>query len=285
MQNFNKLINLKFQTSTGQAFEINTPTKGMKPQIEISGNLTMEGYTHTFEVRITNFFSDSIEGDITDIIVTAGYEGKMSAGIFGTVQNVYTENPGPDKVTIISCVSANYDAWINKTINIKLKEGYKLSDAIEQVRTALGYEPSIIDLSISNKASAAALNHNGRCTEALQKIKNEFPGISIITDGKKLRVFPTEAKSTSMVVHDLPLLTQPPQFSGGTVSLVAPWEPMVKPGDYVHFPTTFNKKSLGAIVFDTAMVNTIQFHFATNTDPNEMIITGTPAAKLLSEAK
>lgn len=283
MQNFNKLINLKFQTSTGKAFEINTPRHGFKPQIEITGNLTMEGYTHTFEVRITNFFSDSIEGDITDIIVTAGYEGKMSAGIFGTVQNVYTESPGPDKVTVLSCVSANYDAWINKTIDLKLTGGFTLGTAVEQVTKALGYEPAIIDSAIITKTCVAPLNHNGRCTEALQKIKNAFPGVSIITDGKKLRVFPTEAKSQNMVIHSLPLLIQPPQFSGGMVNIVAPWESMVKPGDYVQFPTTFNKKTLGSIVSNLAMVSTIQFHFATNTDENEMIISGTIDSKLKAD--
>lgn len=285
MANFNKIINLTFQTANGEAFSIVTPTKGIKPQIEISGNLTMEGYTHNFEVRITNFFSDSIEGDITDIEVIAGYEGKLSAGIYGAVQNVYTESPGPDKVTVLSCISANYDAWIKNTIDLKLKENFSLQDAITQVTSALGFNPAIVDASIASKVCAAPLNHNGRCSEALAKIKSMFPGVTIITDGKRLRVFPTEAKAANMVVHNLPFLTQAPQFSGSTVSLVAPWEPMVKPGDYVTFPTTFNKTTLGSIVFDTAMVNSIQFHFATNTDANEMILSGTPASKLLSEVK
>ena len=285
MANFNKIINLTFQTANGEAFSIVTPSKGIKPQIEISGNLTMEGFTHNFEVRITNFFSDSIEGDITDIEVVAGYEGNLSAGIYGAVQNVYTESPGPDKVTVLSCISANYDAWIKNTIDIKLKANFSLQDAISQITSALGFEPAIIDTSIASKVCAAPFEHNGRCSEAISKIKTMFPGVTIITDGKKLKVFPTEAKSSNMVVHNLSLLTQAPQFTGGSVSLVAPWEPMIKPGDYVTFPTTFNKASLGSIIFDTAMVNSIQFHFATNTDANEMILSGTPASKLLSEAK
>lgn len=283
MANFNKLINLTFKTKSGIAFCINTPAKGVKPQIEISGNLTMEGFTHNFEVRITNYYSDSIDTDLenaTYIVVSAGYEGKMSAGIYGAVQNVYTESPGPDKVTVLSCVSANYDAWISKTVDLKLAENFSLQDAVSAVTDALGYDPAIIDSSIAAKKCAAPLNHNGRCTEAITKIKGAFPGVSIITDGKKLRVFPTEAKQRSVVVHELGLLTQAPQYSGGTVNLVAPWEPMVKPGDYVHFPTNYKRTSLGAIVSDTAMVNTIQFHFATNTDENEMTITGTTTAKL-----
>jgi hypothetical protein len=280
MPNFNKLINLKIQTKSGQAFEIVTPTKGIKPQIEISGNLTMEGYTHNFEVRLTNFYSDSIDDEVSEIIVTAGYEGEMSAGIYGAVQNVYTDTPGPDKVTVLSCVSANYDAWVNNTINMKLKAGYKLEDAITQVSQALGYNKAIIDASVSSLTSAAPLEINGRCTEAIAKIKTAFPGVSIIVDGKKLRVFPTEAQQSSVIVHDLKLLSQAPQYSGGSVNIVAPWNPMIKPGDYVHFPNKIRQQSLGAITTDTAMVNTIQFHFATNTDDNEMVITGTTTTKL-----
>ena len=285
MANFNKIINLTFQTARGTAFSVITPTRGIKPQIEISGNMTMTGYTHNFEVRITNFFSDAIEGDITDIEVVAGYEGKLSAGIYGKVQNVYTESPGPDKVTVLSCISANYDAWINNTIDIKLMANFSLQEAISQVTTALGFEPANIDVSLATKICAAPFNHNGRCSEALSKLKTVFPGICIITDGKKLRVFPKEAKAANMVVHNLALLTQAPQYSGSTVSLVAPWEPMIKPGDYVTFPTTFNKLSFGSVLFDTAMVNSLQFHFATNTDANEMILSGTPAIKLLTEVK
>lgn len=280
MANFNKLINLKIQTKSGEAFEIVTPTKGIKPQIEISGNLTMEGYTHNFEVRLTNFYSDSIDDEVSEIIVTAGYEGEMSAGIYGSVQNVYTDTPGPDKVTVLSCVSANYDAWINNTINMKLKAGYKLEDAITQISQALGYNKAIVDASVSSLTSAAPLEFNGRCTEAIAKIKTSFPGVSIIVDGKKLRVFPTEAQQNSVIVHDLKLLTQAPQYSGGSVNIVAPWNPMIKPGDYVHFPNKFRQQSLGAITTDTAMVNTIQFRFATNTDENEMVITGTTTTKL-----
>jgi hypothetical protein len=285
MANFNKLINLSFQTNTGKSFTIKTPIHGPKPQIEISGNLTMEGYSHNIEIRLTNFYTDSIDGDITSVSVEAGYEGAMSAGVFGTVQNMYTETPGPDKVTVISCVSASYDRWINSTIDMKLKEGFTLETAITQISNALGYDRAIIDVSISGLTCAAPLQFNGRCTEALSKVKEAFPGVTVVVDGNKLRVYPTEAKQSSVIVHNLALLAQAPQFTGGTVNIVAPWNPMIKPGDYVHFPTSIRRQSLGAITADTAQVNTIQFHFATNTDVNEMVITGTPTSKLKEATK
>lgn len=283
MQNFNKLIDIKFVTQT-KAFEIKTPRHGIKPQIEISGNLTSQDYVLNFEVRITNLYCDDID-DITDIIVTAGYEGNMSAGLAGKVQNMYTETPGPDKVTVFSCVTANYEAWLNKTIDLKLKEGFSLSDAIKQINAALEFETPIIDASVASLTCPAPLAVNGRCSEAISELKKAFQGVSIVPEGKKLRVYPTTAERQSATIHKLQLLTQAPQYSGGTVSVMAPWNPMVKPGDYIQFFNNFKKTSIGAVVTNTAYVNAVQFSFATCTDQNEMIITGVVTNQLEKEVK
>lgn len=283
MQNFNKLIDIKFVTQS-ETFEIKTPRHGIKPQIEISGNLTSQDYVLNFEVRITNFFCDNIDA-ITDVVVTAGYEENMSAGLTGKVQNVYTETPGPDKVTVLSCVTANYDAWLNKTIDMKLKEGFALSTAIDQLTSALGFEPALIDGTVASLTCAAPLSVNGRCSEAVSELKKAFPGVSIVPEGKKLRVYPTTAGRQSATIHKLNLLTQAPQYSGGTVSIIAPWNPMVKPGDYVQFFNNFKKTTVGAVVTNVAYVNSVQFSFATCTDQNEMIVTGVVTNQLDKDVK
>ena len=283
MQNFNKLIDITFITQS-ETFKIETPRHGIKPQIEISGNLTSQDYVLNFEIRITNFFCDDIDA-ITDVIVTAGYEGNMSAGLAGKVQNVYTETPGPDKVTVLSCVTANYEAWLNQTIDLKLKEGFSFSEAIEQINNALGFETPIIDGAVASLTCSAPLAVNGRCSEAISELKKAFPGVSIVPEGKKLRVYPTTAERKSATIHKLNLLTQAPQYSGGTVSVMAPWNPMVKPGDYIQFFNNFKKTSIGAVVTNTAYVNTVQFSFATCTDQNEMIVTGVVTNQLAKEVK
>lgn len=283
MQNYNKLIDIKFITKS-QTFEIKTPRSGIKPQIEISGNLNSQDYVLNFEIRITNLFCDDIDS-ITDVIVTAGYEGNMSAGLVGKVQNVYTESPGPDKVTVLSCVTANYEAWLNNTIDLKLKAGFSLSTAIDQLTTALEFETPIIDGAVASLTCPAPLSVNGRCSEAISELKKAFQGVSIVPEGKKLRVYPTTAGRESATVHKLQLLTQAPQYSGGTVSVMAPWNPMVKPGDYVQFFNNFKKTSIGAIVTNIAYVNSVQFSFATCTDQNEMIVTGVVTNQLDKEVK
>ena len=283
MQNFNKLIDIKFITQK-DAFEIKTPRHGIKPQIEITGNLTSQDYVLNFEVRITNFFCDDIDS-ITDVVVTAGYEGNMSAGLSGKVQNVYTESPGPDKVTVLSCVTANYEAWLNQTIDLKLKEGFALSTAIDQLTSALEFEPALRDGAVAFLTCPAPLAVNGRCSEAISELKKAFQGVSIVPEGKKLRVYPTTAQHQSATIHKLNLLSQAPQYSGGTVNIIAPWNPMIKPGDYVQFFNNFKKTSIGSIVTNVACVSTVQFSFATCTDQNEMTITGIVTNQLDKEVK
>lgn len=278
MENFNKLIDLKIETDS-EAFEIKTPRNGPKPQIKISGNLTAGGFIQNFQIECTNFFSNSIN-NAARITVKAGYEGNMSAGISGEVQNVYTASPGPDKVTVISCASASFDSWISKTINLKLKAGFSLQDAIYEVTNALGFEPAEIDAGIASKICAAPLYMNGKCSEAIKLIKDAFNGIAVTTDGKKLRVFSLESTRKTVVVHTLPFLTQAPQFSGGLVNLTAPWNPMVKPGDYVKFPIDFKQTSQGSLVSNEASITSIQFSFSTDGDENEMVLTGTVTSQL-----
>ena len=114
----------------------------------------------------------------------------------------------------------------------------------------------------------------------MMEIKKAFPGVSITADGKKLRAFPTDGRRQDATVHALSVLTQPPQFSGGTVSITAPWEPMIKPGDYVRFPVTYSKAEFGSVRTDMVMVNTIQFRFGTNGAANEMVVSGTAVGAL-----
>lgn len=282
MENFNKLIDLKIETDK-DAFEIKTPRHGIKPHIKIDGNLSMAGFCQNFNVEVTNLYTNDIN-NIARITVTAGYEGCMSAGISGDVQNVYPASPGPDKTTVISCTAALFDSWIKKTINLKLKAGFALQDAINEVTNALGFDPAEIDAGVASKVCEAPLAVNGKCSEALKQIKGAFPKIAIVTDGKKLKVFGLESQRQTIITYDLCFLSQAPQFSGGQVTVCAPWNPMIKPGDYVRFPIEYRQTSQGAVVFNTAMVNSIQFTFSTDGDENEMTLTCTPTSQLKAEA-
>lgn len=277
--NFNKIINLKFSTSNGKVFEIKTPKIGSKPDIEISGSLTPNGYAENFEIRVKNLYISGIESDLTTIEVSAGYADKLSSGLFGTVTNCYTANPSPDKETVILCTCANIETWSKETIDLKLEKNFTLSTAVAQIANKLGYA-YFIESSLMNSLSSAPFYFNGRCSVALNKLKTFFPKILIESDGKKITVYSAESKMISKVVHTLKIFLQSPQFSGGVVSLSVPFNPVFKCGDFVRFPTTFASKTIGSLLYNEAQINSIQFSFGTVSDTNEMILSCTPTSKI-----
>lgn len=273
MENFNKIIDITFRTPNNR-FYIRTPRKGLKPHIELSTTLNMGTFAENFEIRLTNFYSDDIANEITNIEVEAGYEGSTKVAFKGKVNNVYTENPGPDKVTVISCSTANYETLTQAVLNMKLAKGFMLKDAMKKISDALKFDPPQIDKSIETKTCEAPFSHNGKALDAITALKTAFPEISVTVTGNTLNVTPTEGKGTSAKTHDIVFLTQAPQYSGGTVNIVAPWNPAIKCGDFVHFPARAMNKSVAAIVTDVAKVNTIQINFSTD-DTNEMNVSGT----------
>lgn len=260
----------------GENFTIKTPRTGRKPNIEISGQLTAKDYVADFEVRITNLYlADKILSDYHEIEVTAGYEGSMSAGLSGTILNIYNESPGPDKVTVIQCASASFNKWINATVNLELDENFKLSEAIDKITKALDFDEAFIDNEIQSMTSPTPLKINGSAKQAIVELEKLFPDTKTILSPNRISVYPKEGK-TNGKNHQLPLLIQAPQFSGGVVNLIAPWRPEISPGDTVTFSTNYYSTQTidSSKIGNTAEVVAIDFNFSTN-GANEMHITGT----------
>lgn len=282
--NYNRIIDIYLNTKQGKQVEIKTPRYGRKPQISISGKLGMDFNASEFEVRITNLYSDSILSGLTSIDVFAGYADNLSFAISGSVANVFTEKPAPDKVTVIQCITAQYESWFNKTAKIEFKSSFSVKDFIDKVSSALGFDSAIIDSDIIEETFNAPFSHNGRIVDAIRKY-NKAVGINdwlVITPiNGRLRVFKASANGRHKgeaysSVHTLNLLSQVPQFSGGVVNLVLPWIPTIKPGDLVQFPAGIAKTSIGALQYNKAVVDTVSFNFSTIGKENQMIIMGTP---------
>lgn len=277
--NYNRIIDVYLNTLQGKQIEIKTPRYGRKPQISISGKLGMERNANEFELRITNLYSDSILSGLTSIDVFAGYADNLSFALSGSVQNIYTENPAPDKVTVIQCVTAEYDTWLNKTAKIEFQSSFSVKAFADKVSSALGFDSAIIDSDIAGETFNAPFSHNGRIIDAIGKfIKGiHIDGLCITPQNKRLRIFRASANGkVYSASHTLNLLSQSPQFSGGVVNLVLPWIPTVKPGDLVQFPTEIAKASIGALQYNKAVVDTVSFEFSTLGGGNQMTIVGTP---------
>jgi len=275
MNYYNKLIDLTF-ISDADSFTIKTPRYGRKPNISISGNFTTKTFISNFEIHVTNLFTNKILSDYHHVMVRAGYEDSMSSAFMGEVTNIYTATPGPDKETVIMCMQANLSDWVSEVIDLKLDVGTSLTEIIRQVSAKLGYQEAYIDPKLKDKTLSVTMQANGSVRDIVDEIKKIFTGVNVTIDSNRLYVFP-EKDSTQQRIHKLPFLIQAPQFSGGIVDIVAPWNPQVKPGDYVEFPIN-NIYSITGVMDATvktnrASVKTIDFNFST-TNSNEMNIQG-----------
>lgn len=278
--NWNKLIDITLKapsdSGTGESFTIKTPRAGRKPNIEISGVITQKDFVSSFEIRITNLYlADKILSDYHEIEVIAGYENKMSAGIKGTILNIYNESPGPDKVTVIQCAAASFNKWLNTTVNLELDENFKLSEAVDKITKSLNFDEAFIDSAIQSMTSPTPLKINGGAKQAVSELEKLFPEIKIILSPNKISIYPKEGK-TNGKNYLLPLLIQAPQFSGGVVNLIAPWQPEIFPGDTVTFSTNYYSTQTTSTdkIGNTAEVVSLEFNFSTYST-NEMHITGT----------
>ena len=275
MQNYNKLIDLTFIGASG-GFSIRTPRSGLKPNISITGELTSASLATNLDIRVTNLYTDKIMSSFQEVLVTAGYESKQSAVLRGSIINVTTETPGPDKVTLIQCTTSNYDLWLDGTVNLNLPAPVMLKAALAQLTGALGYQTEYIDPSLLLKTSTVPLCVNGTVRTAIDTLKKLFPDVTLSIESNRIYAVPQEGV-TLKKVHFLRYLMQAPQFSGSAVSLMAPWEPSVRPGDFIQYSLTgYGTRNLAADkVLKRARVISVQFSFDTVGSQNEMLITGT----------
>ena len=206
--------------------------------------------------------------------------GTVIVSAVGEVSNMFTASPGPDKETVIFCNVADMTSWMYKAVNISFKAGTSLREVAKSVSDALGYDTPYISPTVDGRTFSAPFCCNSSARDAIAKIKQNFSGVEIYADSNRLRVIHTS--DAVQEVHQLKVLIQPPQISGGSVSLTAPYNPDVKPGDKMYFPVQYyqtnligdsaalkNKKTAAAAVVS------VQFSLSTTRGNNEMHITGT----------
>ncbi len=260
--NFNRIIELEL-ASQNDSFKISCPAKGRKPDIEISGVMDQSDQVSNFEVRIKNLYTDKILADYQTIKVTAGYEGNLSTSIIGSVMNVYTSEPAPDKVTVIQCLQSQLTSYLNKTVSLSLKAGFTLEEALRQISTALEFNAPQVDSSIT-KTAAAPLQTSGLAKDVLHSLRSYWPDVVIVVDNNKLKATPND-RGTSKIFN-INYVTSAPQFSGNLITLTCPWVPDLKPRDYINIKTNFYEKdnTLNATdVKSKYLVNSISFTFGT----------------------
>lgn len=279
--NFNKIIDLTLSaTAEGDGFEIACPRTGRKPDIEIEGLLTPDDNVQSFTIRVKNLYTSKILSHFHFVKASCGYEKKMAVSFQGSVINVYTESPGPDRTTVIYCAAASFDDWVSARNDYYFPAGTTLKDILEKLTKDLNFNEATGDEETLNRTIGTKLELTGTAKDVVHRLRSYFTDIKIIVRAGGLSVIGDN--QAQRAVFEIPYMLTPPQISGNQYTITAPWDPAIKPGDMIKVNTAFSTKSTETGDQDAGTggsdgdgkqleVIEIRFHFGTISG-NEMTI-------------
>lgn len=283
LENYNRIINLYFLDSNNVvAAMVKCGKTGRKPNIEITGQFTEEDVVPVFNITIKNFYLNRDVGKYQKLRVEAGYQGNLCNAFEGTIFYMYTETPGPDATTVIQCGAGNFNEWLTQTVNINLPAGYSLKSAITLIADKVGCSAVYTDSTLQALTSKAPLQEQGFVRQALFKLKEIFNIDVAISSNQIIVSKKAEESAPTTVPISIDFMSAPMQIVGGakaqsTVTITAPWNPKIKIGDLISFPTKYYTTTGYALTTSgnkgIAQVISLQFHFSTAGRVNQMVIT------------
>lgn len=275
--NFNRQISLTFYENDADetgAFRIQCPATGRRPNIEISGTLLPVDYMSNIEIRIVNLYLNNAK-TFKRIKVEAGYQNSMSVAFEGEVTNIYDESPGPEKVTVISCVQGRLSKTYGNTVSIKLDKNFSLKTALTQITNGAGLAAPDITFS-EEETCASSFSFEGTVQEAVHQLGSLFPDVILLFSNDTIKATKNE-KGTNETAKTIKFLQSPPQVVGTTVVLKAPWDPSIKPGDIVTVnAVSFITKGLvtvGKLMKEYRIIS-VEFRYSTVQGTNQMTLQG-----------
>ena len=290
---WNKVIDLYFlDENKTQLAVLKCPRFGRKPSIEVTGELypTLSG--NGFNVTVKNLYLDTIVRGAQKIRMVAGYAGSESLSLEGDIAYIHQASPAPEGSTVIQCMPTSTAEWITTPITLNLEKGYTLEAALKRISKQLNFRQSLISPNAILLTSNEALQFQGTCQNALERLKQSFSNVQLANMGDIIQAHIT-GDTAGKVIHDISFLSAPPEIKAGTqttvsgATITAPWIPSLKPGDVIRFNTRFYQsvQLLRNFAADQTILEILQlnFHFATVKAINQMTIVGVPAVGVLSE--
>ena len=294
-----------------QKITISCPDFGMKPDITMSVNLIPGQSCYKMVVKIRNLNIDSINiRDWTHMTVKAGYKSDGGQYINYTcpVFSSYVESPNPDGITVFEglTVGGTEGVLTEGTIRINFLSGKttlreiisKCADHIAPgIEVASTLTDEMMDAPVSTNINRTIYAQNGLAIlnwlqTTISKILYEsFGGCSSfvqLVDGK-LYIQVVNGPSASPVLTDSIVnlnMIKSAVFNGTALTVEAPWNPSLSPGDLFYMPPEFlNGSKLPNSIPSKDYTNeqnlyrvlTMSVQFATAQDTNNMTILSVPA--------
>lgn len=269
-KSYNKIIELELISRT-KTIRIASPLWGRKPNINITGTFTSQDNITIFEVRIYNLYLDVDYSEVHSLVVTCGYAGEKQTAIVGAISAMYTDSPGPDRVTVIQCTNADVGKWLTKACDISVEKGESFKTVLETISKDIGFNPPKINK--VDKTLESPFEHNGLVKDAVHKLRDLFPSVFIRIDSN---FFSASEKSGSGTKYQIRYLSSAPQFSGASVSFTSPWIPALRPEDTVQLSTSYYVQDITSMTLDKKSefkVTSVSFEFSTIDGTNSMTVT------------
>lgn len=296
-------------TVPAQVLEIKNTNSGLKPDITLNINLLPNQNCYGATVRIKNFNLDPIDVREWDkMVITAGYRTGPKVIYNCPIFSSYLESPNPDGVLVFEglTVGSAEDVLTNKYLVIEFRqEEITLERLIKDV--AKGISDSIsVDLALGEIYTEQVLKvtkqrvfaQNGMAvlnwlqtfvSEYVAKMTdNETTVLTQLIDNKLSVIAINGQNRTPKVLENvinLDMVTGA-TFVGTALTVVAPWNPALRPGDLFYMPPQFiNGSKLPNSISISDYRNkenlyralTISVEFATVDAQNKMTILAVPA--------
>lgn len=292
-----------------QVLELNCTDHGLKPDISLSINLLPGQNCYGATLKIKNFNLDAIDIRNWDkMVITAGYRTGSKVIYNCPIFSSYMESPNPDGVTVFEGLTVGIaedvltDRYIiidfvqeEITLERLIRDVAKGISAGVTVEIALGDEYAKEQLIVTKQKVYA---QNGMAVlnwlqEFVSSVVYEASGgtttvLTQLIDGK-LSVIAINGKNKSPSIYDnivnLNMVTGA-TFTGTALTVVAPWNPSLKPGDLFFMPPQFingaklpNNISLSDYRNEENLYRaiTMSVEFATTDSTNKMSILAVPA--------
>lgn len=288
---FDKIINIYLMDENKNVIDqVVCPQYGRKPDISLSGQFIPCGQVMGQELRIRNFTPRFPLSDYKWFSVKAGYAQSVDIPVQlcfeGQIFNAYTERPGPDGITYFYILLGNYTELLQaksstytRSIGKFFKKGVSLAGVVENIANALGMDGSKIYLD-KDRQLPAGFAPTGVVKDDLQKLKEMFPTLGFDFQNNYLIVFNTEPNDGqvgkySSNYHEIKYVISPPKKDAAGLTVIAPWNPQIRPGDYVRINSVYMKQTFGGAMVETQVkfcVLSIDYQFATVSEENSMTL-------------
>lgn len=292
-----------------QVIELSNTPDGLKPDITLSINLLPNQNCYGATLRIKNFNLDPVDIRSWDkMVITAGYRTGKKVVYNCPIFSSYIESPNPDGVTVFEGLTTGSaeDILTDKylvidfvqeemTLERLIRDVAKgISDSIE-VELALGkvYTQQMLKVTkqrVFAQNGMAVLNWLQTFVSeyVAAATGNETTVLTQLIDGKLSIVAVNGVNEKAEImdnVVNLDMVTSA-SFAGTALTVIAPWNPALRPGDLFYMPPQFiNGSKLPNSISTSDYRNdknlyralTMSVEFASVDTQNKMTILAVPA--------